>query len=130
MADEGYSIGDILKSTDYALDIFTSEEISSIEIFDKRGKPYLRGFISGKERPATPEEIVRQLFLYRLIHTYGYPRERIEVEKGVQFGARIAEKLSPLIARIGEVDRLIDQVVYKLYGLTEAEVAIVEASLA
>jgi len=39
------------------------------------------------------------------------------------------EKLSPLIARIGEVDRLIDRVVYRLYGLTEAEVAIVEESL-
>jgi len=38
-------------------------------------------------------------------------------------------KLSPLLLRIGEVDRLIDQVVYKLYGLTEAEVAIVEGSL-
>jgi len=39
------------------------------------------------------------------------------------------EKLSPLLLRIGEVDRLIDRVVYKLYGLAEAEVAIVEASL-
>ena len=39
------------------------------------------------------------------------------------------EKLSPLLLRIGETDRLIDAVVYRLYGLTEAEVAIVEASL-
>ena len=39
------------------------------------------------------------------------------------------EKLSPLIARIGETDRLIDRVVYRLYGLSEAEVAIVEGSL-
>ena len=39
------------------------------------------------------------------------------------------EKLSPLLLRIGETDRLIDRVVYKLYGLTESEVAIVEASL-
>jgi hypothetical protein len=40
------------------------------------------------------------------------------------------EKLSPLLLRIGEVDRLIDAVVYRLYGLSEVEVAIVEASLA
>ena len=39
------------------------------------------------------------------------------------------EKLAPLLLRIEEVDRLIDRVVYKLYGLSEAEVAIVEASL-
>jgi len=38
-------------------------------------------------------------------------------------------KLSPLLLRIGEVDRLIDRVVYRLYGLSEAEVAIVEGSL-
>ncbi len=37
------------------------------------------------------------------------------------------EILSPLIARIEETDRLIDQVVYRLYGLTEEEIAIVEA---
>jgi hypothetical protein len=40
------------------------------------------------------------------------------------------EKLSPLLLRIEKVDRLIDAVVYRLYGLTEAEVAIVEGSLA
>ena len=39
------------------------------------------------------------------------------------------EKLAPLLLRIGEVDRLIDAIVYRLYGLTEAEVAIVEGSL-
>jgi hypothetical protein len=39
------------------------------------------------------------------------------------------EKLSPLLSRIRETDRLIDAVVYPLYGLSEAEVAIVEGSL-
>jgi len=39
------------------------------------------------------------------------------------------EKLTPLLARIGETDRLIDAIVYRLYGLTEEEVAIVEGSL-
>jgi len=39
------------------------------------------------------------------------------------------EKLAPLLLRIGEVDRLIDVIVYRLYGLSEAEVAVVEGSL-
>lgn len=103
MADEGYKISDILTSTDYSLDIFTQEEISSIEIFDKRGKPYLRDLVNGKERPANPEEIVRQLFLYSLMHTYGYPRERIDVEKGVQFGSGIGEKRADIV--ISDRDR-------------------------
>ena len=36
------------------------------------------------------------------------------------------EKLKPLLARIAATDRLIDLIVYRLYGLTEEEVAVVE----
>jgi len=36
------------------------------------------------------------------------------------------EKLTPLLSRIEATDQLIDQVVYKLYSLTDEEVAIVE----
>lgn len=35
-------------------------------------------------------------------------------------------KLQPLMGRIEETDELIDQVVYKLYGLTDEEIGIVE----
>ena len=36
------------------------------------------------------------------------------------------EKLQPLLARIAATDRLIDLIVYRLYGLTEEEAAVVE----
>jgi hypothetical protein len=36
------------------------------------------------------------------------------------------ETLSPLLARIAATDRLIDRIVYQLYGLTEEEIAVVE----
>ena len=36
-------------------------------------------------------------------------------------------KLLPLKARLAFTDRLIDRIVYRLYGLTEEEIAIVEA---
>ena len=35
-------------------------------------------------------------------------------------------KLKPLMTKIDATDALIDQIVYKLYGLTEEEIAIVE----
>ncbi len=38
-------------------------------------------------------------------------------------------KLAPLLMRIEETDRLIDSVVYKLYGLSTEEIDIVEKSL-
>ena len=92
-----YTIAGILKATDYALTIFEDEEKAAIELFDRKGKPYLRDFVDGKERPAKPEEIVRQLFLYRLIHTYYYPKNRIFVEKGVYFGSSVADKRADIV---------------------------------
>ena len=35
-------------------------------------------------------------------------------------------KLNPVLERIARTDRLIDLIVYRLYGLTEEEVAIVD----
>ena len=92
MTTTQYTLADIFKSTQYSLNIFSPEEIATLEIFDKKGKPYLRDFASGAERSAKPEEIVRQLFLNRLMTTYQYPKSRITLEKGVQFGSSIAEK--------------------------------------
>jgi hypothetical protein len=39
------------------------------------------------------------------------------------------DKLQPLIGRIVVTDRIIDQIVYRLYGLTEGEIEIVEKSI-
>ncbi|MCL0090845.1 N-6 DNA methylase [Dehalococcoidia bacterium] len=49
------------------------------------------------------------------------PRETIRSE----FDASVA-KLGPLLDRIHLTDKLIDQIVYKLYGLTKEEIAVVE----
>jgi hypothetical protein len=43
----------------------------------------------------------------------------------VEFDASLA-KLQPLMERIAATDGLIDRIVYKLYGLTEEEIGIVE----
>ena len=51
-------------------------------------------------------------------------QERIRREYQASVG-----KLQPLLARIAATDRLIDLIVYRLYGLTEEEMAIVEGSL-
>jgi len=81
----------------YGLDLFSAEEIAALEIVSKRGKPHLKCLASGKERPAKPEEIVRQLFIRRLMTVYGYPPDRIAVEKGVYFGSSMAEKRADIV---------------------------------
>lgn len=52
------------------------------------------------------------------------PQEKIREE----FDSSIS-KLTPLIERIEATDGLIDRIVYKLYGLTEDEIKIVEGSI-
>jgi type I restriction enzyme M protein len=63
-----HTLVDILQpaSSGYALDLFTKDEIEKPHVYDKNGKPYLRCLVSDRERPAKPEEIVRQLFLRRI----------------------------------------------------------------
>lgn len=94
-----YSIPEVLKgfSDDYALDLFTEEEVNSIEIFGKRGRPYLRCLVTDKDRPAKPEEIVRQLYLARLMKEYGYPKDRIYIEHAVYFGSAVAKKRADIV---------------------------------
>ena len=59
---------------------------------------YNRGcFGSDKERPAKPEEIVRQLFIKKLLDNYGYPKERIQVEKDVWFGSGVSDKRADIV---------------------------------
>ena len=94
-----YSIADILRSgpADYGLSLFGAEEIDAIEIFDRNAKPYLRCLATEKERPAKPEEIVRQLYLRRLMGEYGYAKSRILLEKPVYFGSSVHEKAADVL---------------------------------
>jgi hypothetical protein len=49
------------------------------------------------------------------------PQERLRLEFDASVG-----KLQPLMERIAATDELIDQIVYRLYGLTEEEIGIVD----
>ena len=71
-------------------------------------KYYLKSFIpfsSGNEEvqvyaeggKSAPEEIVRQLWIYKLMHQYAYKGDEIDLEKGVQFGTEIGTKAADLI---------------------------------
>ena len=71
-------------------------------------KYYLQSFIpfsSGKEEiqvyaeqgKSAPEEIVRQLWVYKLMHQYVYKHDEIDLEKGVQFGTEVGTKAADII---------------------------------
>lgn len=50
---------------------------------------YVNCVVREKEIQLKPEEIVRQLYAYRLILTYSYPKRRIKFEHPVPFGREI-----------------------------------------
>ncbi|MCG2740667.1 MAG: N-6 DNA methylase [Syntrophaceae bacterium] len=71
-------------------------------------KYYLKSFIpfpSGNEEvyvyveggKSAPEEIIRQLWVYKLIHQYGYRDDEIDLEKSVQFGTEVGTKAADII---------------------------------
>jgi len=71
-------------------------------------KYYLNSFVpfsSGNEEvqvyaedgKANPEEIVRQLWVYKLINQYGYNKDEIDLEASVQFGIEVGTKAADII---------------------------------
>jgi type I restriction enzyme M protein len=75
----------------HGLSLFTNNELKAIEslIVEKDGKFFIKCQIKNKYKLAKPEEVVRQLWIYRLLTEYGYPKERIDVERIIYFGTRV-----------------------------------------
>jgi len=89
----GEKLHQIFSTTDvkHGTSLFTPDDITAIEnlIIEKDGRLFIKCQIKDKYKVAKPEEIVRQLWIYRLLTEYGYPRERLDVEKLIYFGSRV-----------------------------------------
>ena len=89
------NLNELFKNTSYDDTLFSTDTIASIEttVYMKPIKgvevPYIKCLIRGKEIKLTPEEAVRQLYIYKLIHEYGYPTDRIQLETPIHFGREV-----------------------------------------
>lgn len=89
------NLNELFKNTSYNDTLFSTDTIASIEtaVFMKPikgvGVPYIKCLIRGKEIKLTPEEAIRQLYIYKLIHEYGYPIDRIQLETPIHFGREV-----------------------------------------
>lgn len=75
----------------HGLSLFNADEINTIErlIIRRDGKYFIKCQIKDRYKVAKPEEIVRQLWIYRLRTEYNYSKEeRIDVERVVYFGSQ------------------------------------------
>lgn len=96
-----YKLNEILKSEKgkYELTLFNKKHVDWLEkhIFDKGGKPYIKCLGSDKDRPAKPEEIVRQLWIKKILDEYHYPKDRIGVEVSIWKGSGVHDKAADII---------------------------------
>lgn len=88
-------LNDIFKNTSYDDTLFSENAITEIEssIHIKMVKevetPYINCLVRDKEIVLTPEEAVRQLYIYKLITEYNYPLDRIQLEVPIHFGREV-----------------------------------------
>ena len=85
------NILNIIKDSNYSFSLFDQLLVNELEqkITIKDGKPYVVCVIRDKEIVLKPEEVVRQLYLMKLIREYGYPKKRIALEHSINFGREI-----------------------------------------
>lgn len=86
-------LSDIFVNRDLNLSLFTEEQINRLQqrIVAKtqpngKTKYRVQCLIRSMEIDLTPEEVVRQLYLMKLMDEYGYPVSRIKLEFAVTFG--------------------------------------------
>ena len=84
------TLAEIFRDPDspHRLSLFTDTERAAVEatLWDKEGKAHFVCLATGKNRPAKPKEVVRQLWLHRLLFTYRYDPKHIRVEAEVPMG--------------------------------------------
>jgi type I restriction enzyme M protein len=96
-----FSIDEIFRNpeTKHRLTLFRVEDIEWLEsqLFEKNSKPYLKCLASDKDRPAKPEEIVRQLWIKKLLEEFHYPKARLKIEYAVWLGSGISDKSADIV---------------------------------
>lgn len=102
LQDSGYGISHAL---------FAKREIEALEnrliqSTDKKGKVTfaVECLKRGKALKATPEEVVRQLYLAKLLNHYHYPKDRIQVEYPVSFGSDSSKRADIVITDAARPD--------------------------
>jgi len=112
--------------------VFGLKEFEKISITEtlyiyegEKGKFFVEDLKSGKGRvvwneakqKGEPEEIVRQLWVRKITTEYGYPMERIEIEKSVQFGREIHAKAADIV--VYKKDKITPYIIFEIKAPTE-----------
>ena len=81
----------------HGLKIFERRELRKLRLFEEQGKIYATCAVTGKKRLAKPEEIIRQLTIYKLTDDLHYPLNRIDIEVPIKMGSTYASKKADVV---------------------------------
>ncbi|MDO9027352.1 MAG: N-6 DNA methylase, partial [Candidatus Roizmanbacteria bacterium] len=99
----------IFKENQTAFGLKEFEEVNLDEVLviteEEKNKYFIKDLKTGKHRLVfdqeknigKPEEIIRQLWLFKLNKYYGYPFDRIDIEKSIHFGREIHTKAADIV---------------------------------
>ncbi|OGZ18737.1 MAG: hypothetical protein A2175_00410 [Candidatus Nealsonbacteria bacterium RBG_13_42_11] len=114
--------------------IYGLKEFGGIDLYEileiteeEKGRFYVKDLKSGKEKfvydeekqTSKPEEIIRQLWLYKLNNFYKYPLDRIETEKSVHFGREIHAKAADIV--VYKKDKITPYIIIEVKSPTESK---------
>lgn len=117
-------IGEIFKDQEL---VYGLKEFEGVNIYDvlyiseqEPNRFYVKDLKTGNQRfvydeekkTGKPEEIVRQLWLYKLHHHYLYPFDRIETEKSIQFGTEVHAKRADIV--IFKEDKITPYIIFEI----------------
>jgi len=117
-------IGEIFKDQETVYGLKEFEGINIYEVlYISEQEPrrfYIKDLKTGNQRfvydeekkTGKPEEIVRQLWLYKLHQHYKYPYERIETEKSVHFGREVHAKRADIV--IYKEDKITPYIIFEI----------------
>lgn len=81
----------------HGLRIFKPGDLNKLKIVKEDSKVYIICVVTGKKYIAKPEEIVRQLTIYKLTDDYQYPINRIDIEVPIKMGSTYASKKADIV---------------------------------
>ncbi|MFH1833144.1 MAG: N-6 DNA methylase [Candidatus Levyibacteriota bacterium] len=122
-------IGKIFKDSQIPYGLKEFGEISLEETLtiteEEKGRFYIKDLKSGnlrfvfdeEKQSGKPEEIVRQLWLYKLHTQYQYPLDRIDIEKSIHFGREIHAKAADIV--IYKKDKITPYIIVEVKSPTE-----------
>ncbi len=81
----------------HGLKIFESSELQKLQLTEEGGKIYVSCAVTGRKRLAKPEEIIRQLTIYKMMDDLHYSLSQIDIEVPIKMGSAYASKKADVV---------------------------------